>query len=381
MIRHKKSVPPENIGTQTGQSEDVQFLGWQKTVTGDIFPLYNIVKNEDPSYGFTVTEETLYRLHFRVPRTPSPFPEAPPSRWHNFGTTLSSPATSREAIESAGLNYTVVKKPLNEVVVLNNPADVTDCWATVRTDTGDVLGIVSDSYQPVQNADAFRFFDHLVSTNDLIYETAGSFNGGESVWLLAKLPGYIKVDGKDLVSKYLLLTNSHDGSTQVQMKITPIRVICNNTLTAALKGAGEITIRPSVNITEEKEQAQSLLGLSQTMYQQLDDTFKRMALTRISNKQLLEYVNALVPDNNNKDAARNQVIRNTCLHLYESGHGADLSRGTLWGAFNCVTEYTDHIIQEDSYNQPESSQSVNGERLTRRAFQLAERMMMPTPNA
>jgi hypothetical protein len=91
-----------------------------------------------------------------------------------MGTELHYPATAREAIEFAGLNYTVVKKPLKEAVDLGQPGSVPDRWATVRTDTGAVLGIVDDRYEPVQNRDAFKFFDNLVGTDEAIYGTSKS---------------------------------------------------------------------------------------------------------------------------------------------------------------------------------------------------------------
>jgi len=373
---HVPSALPDEIRARAIQGQEAVFLGWQKTSSGDIFPLYNILRLGHPSYLSTVTQKTLQTLHLHIPRTLSPYPDVGPSPWHNLGTELVNPATASEAIEAAGLNYTVVKKRLKEVVELNHPGDVSDRWATVRTDTGDVLGIVGDSYEPIQNRDAFRFFDTLVGTDEAIYETAGVIGRGERIWILAKLPGFIKVHRNDIVSKYLLLSNSHDGSSLVRVKLTPIRVVCNNTLTAALQGAGEVQIRHTLNAAEDMKQALTLLGLSNSLYEQLDAVFNRMALTEISDKQLLDYVKALVPDNEEEeDNAKIQGIRKAFLELYESGHGADLSRGTLWGAFNCVTEYTDHEMEGDPTNRLESIWFGRGEQLKLKAFQLAERMM------
>ena len=375
MPKRKKAARTEYVRARAIRDQDVKFLGWQGKRSGDIFPLYNIAKVDSPSYQSTVGEETVQGLHLRIPKTPSPYPDVPPSPWHNLGTELVSPATAREAIEAGGLNYTVVKKPLSEVVKLDHTAEVSHRWATVRTDTGDVLGIVGDSYEPVQNIDAFGFFDHLVRTNEAIYETAGALGHGERIWILAKLPGYIRVHGNDLVSKYLLLSNSHDGSSLVQVKLTPIRVVCNNTLSAALKGAGEVNIRHTVNAAEDAEQALALLGLSNSLYEQLDGVFNRMALTKITDKQLVHFVKALIPESEDENSAKNMAIRNTCLELYESGLGADFSRGTLWGAFNCITEYTDHAMEDNPTRRLESIWSGQGERMSRRAFRLAEQMM------
>jgi hypothetical protein len=112
------------------------------------------------------------------------------------------------------------------------------------------------------------------------------------------------------------------------------------------------------------------------MYEQLDACFNRMALTQISDRQLLDYVNALVPDDGGEEGdAKVRETRKTFLDLYESGHGADLSRGTLWGAFNCVTEYTDHVMAGDPSTRLESIWFGDGDRLKLKAFRLAERMM------
>jgi phage/plasmid-like protein (TIGR03299 family) len=160
------------------------------------------------------------------------------------------------------------------------------------------------------------------------------------------------------------------------VKLTPIRVVCNNTLTAALQGAGEIQIPHTSNAAEDMKQALSLLGLANSLYEQLDATFNHMALTKITDKQLLDYVKALVPDNGaEEDNVKNQGIRNAFLELYESGQGADLSRGTLWGAFNCVTEYTDHRMEGNPVTRLESIWFGGGDKFKLKAFQLAERMM------
>jgi phage/plasmid-like protein (TIGR03299 family) len=281
-----------------------------------------------------------------------------------------------EAVEAGGLNYTVIKKPLQSAVVSDASAGRSDLWTTVRADTGDVLGIVGDRYEPIQNRDAFAFLDTLIDSGDAIIETTGSLGRGELAWILARLPGFIKVHGNDIVNKYLLLSNCHDGRSPVRVNLTPVRAVCNNTLTAALQGAGEVQIRHSLDASENRQQALALLEMANKLYAELDSVFNRMALTTIDDRQLQDYVNALVPDEEPEgDNEKIRGIREACVALYESGQGADLSRGTLWGAFNCVTEYTDHVMKGDPAGRLESIWFGRGEQLKLKAFQTAGRMM------
>lgn len=310
-----------------GLGSDANFLGWQKTKSGDIFPLFNITVRDHPLYQSTVSEATLCREHLRIPQTLSPYPEIKPPPWHNMGIELNHPVTARDAIEMAGLDYTVVKKPLGLDTGLKQ-----DVYATVRMDTDEFLGFVNDSYEPIQNSNAFTFFDALVAEDEASYETAGVLGRGERIWILAKLPGYIKVHGNDSVDKYLLLTNSHDGSSQVRAKIAPIRVVCNNTLTAALQGVGDVQINYTTNAIKYSEQADTILGLSNVLYEQLEVMFNGMAARKITEVQLREYVQALVPDNEEaRNTARTEKIRDSVLQLHDSGRGAYLARGTVWG--------------------------------------------------
>ncbi|MFZ3056411.1 MAG: DUF932 domain-containing protein [Smithella sp.] len=364
MSEHTK--PPDS-------DSDANFLGWQRTLSGELFPLFNITVANHPLYNSTVSEETLRRMCLRIPRVLSPYPETEPSPWHNLGIELNHPKTAREAIEMAGLDYAVVKKPLKLKKGLKQKA-----YATVRTDNDDVLGQVKASYEPIQNIDAFTFFDTLVSEDKAIYETAGFFGKGEFIWILAKLPGYINVHGNDIVNKYLLLTNSHDGSSQVRVKLAPIRVVCNNTLTSALQGAGDIQIIHTQNVARYLEQATTILRLSNCLHEQLDVEFNGMAARKITQEKLREYVQALVPDNEEaENTARTKKIRQSVLQLHDSGLGAHLARGTLWGAFNSVAEYTDHMmLGEDSATRLDSIWFGRGEQLKLKAFNLAQRMMM-----
>lgn len=150
--------------------------------------------------------------------------------WHGLGQKLESPATAAEAIIAAGLDFEVGLHPL----VTTDGLAVLQRKAVIRPDTNQVLGVVGNSYVPIQNAEAFQFLDTVVADGELRYHTAGALGRGERIWMLAKLPGHIRVNGTDdITEKFLLLSNSHDASSALRVYFTPIRVVCANTLGVA----------------------------------------------------------------------------------------------------------------------------------------------------
>jgi phage/plasmid-like protein (TIGR03299 family) len=300
--------------------------------------------------------------------------------WHQLGRHLNKPATAAEAMEAARLDYSVVKKPLKAIIHGRHYADVPGSFATVRTDTNQVLGVVGARYEPVQNRDAFNFFDPLVDRDEAIYHTAGVLGRGEKIWLLAKLPDYIKVGPKkDPVEKFVLLYNSHDGSSHIRVKMTPIRVVCNNTLTAALSGTeSEVRIKHTQSAQDKLQEAHQILGLTNQLYAQLDFIFNRMALRKVNSQQLVDYVKTLIPDNPQaENNTRTENMRNHIISLHDTVQDASMHRGNLFGAFNAVTEFVDHYGgSKDASKQLRSIWfGGSGEQLKRKAYQLAESML------
>lgn len=296
--------------------------------------------------------------------------------WHKLGTKLEKPATAAEAIQAAGLDYRVDKTPLRTTYF---EAPIEGHFATVRTDTFEALGVVGARYVPVQNRDAFTLFDALVGEGEAIYHTAGVLGKGERIWLLAKLPDYIRVNDDDIVEKFLLLTNSHDGTAAIRVKLTPIRVLCENTLTLALSGAEqEVRIRHTANAGEKLKEAHKLLGLTNQLYAQLKCIFGRMSEKKVEAETLNKYVKAVFPDlEDATPSSRRTLVRDKVFELVESGKGARATRGTLWGAYNAVTEFVDH------YRQPSADPSTrlksiwfgSGEKIKKQAFKVALHML------
>jgi phage/plasmid-like protein (TIGR03299 family) len=289
--------------------------------------------------------------------------------WHGLGKIVQEYPTSKEAIQFAGLNYKVEKRKLftyknpdsdkvdNNENEINSKIKVPDFYATVRTDTNQVLGVVGKDYELVQNEDAFSFFDSIVGGDGILYETAGALGNGERIFITAKLPDYIKVGNDDLIEKYLFLTTSHDGYGSISAAFTPIRIVCNNTLTAALNNcANSIKIRHTHNVKERLEQAHKLMGISNQLSEHLGTIFNRWAkiqITDVKVKRLIQL--AMVPNKevfNNiqrgKEDELSTCFKNICDRVYEYAMTSpsqltETTRGTLFGAYNAITGYFQNV--------------------------------------
>jgi phage/plasmid-like protein (TIGR03299 family) len=302
--------------------------------------------------------------------------------WHGLGTRLEEPATAREAIEAAGLDYLAELKTIRTT----DDVPVPSRKAVVRSDSGDVLGVVGNSYVPVQNHQAFGFLDAVVADGGLRYHTAGALGKGERIWMLAKLPDDIRVKGSDdITEKYLLLSNSHDGSSSLRVHFTPIRVVCSNTLAiAARNGRGQgVSIIHKGDPAAKVRQAQEVLGLATRFYDDVDEQIDRLARHYPSSRQLEEYFRQVYPDSPVGPSTRAKNIREEFLRLFEQGIGHDMPeiRHTTWTALNAVTEYVDHYrstrgktVHDRASNRLESAWFGSGARIKERAWELALKM-------
>jgi len=266
--------------------------------------------------------------------------------WHGLGKKLENAATAAEAIAAAGLDWKVNK----EAIFLKDGSKIDRQYATVRSDTKKALGVVGEVYRPLQNKEAFSFFDAVVGSKEAIYTTAGALGDGERVWLLAKLPGHIRVIGDDIAEKYLLLTNTHNGTTTADILFTPVRVVCQNTLNIALSDATrKQKIRHTRSMGLKVADVRAGLGIIQERFAQFE--VQAQALVKVNFKQadLDTYFKAigLLPQKDNEIAAMSTRAKNIIeevTKMFEHGKGNDLPgvKGTAWGAFNAVAEYVDY---------------------------------------
>jgi phage/plasmid-like protein (TIGR03299 family) len=283
--------------------------------------------------------------------------------WHGLGQVIEDYPTSAEAIRHAGLDYTVEKRPLftvdkpNLATFKDPDADdyfdevtagilVPDFYANVREDTEDVLGVVGKDYQIVQNMEAFSFFDSIVGGKDgVLYETAGALGKGERIFITAKLPDYIRVGRNDCIEKYIFLTTSHDGYGSITAAFTPVRIVCQNTLNAALKNhTNSIKIRHTSSASERLKQAHRLMGLSNLLANELEQVFNQWSKIRITDQQVKKLVQMAMGKTEELSTVYNNVVDAVTRYAFTSPTQQDMTtKGTLYGAYNAVTGYYQNV--------------------------------------
>lgn len=258
--------------------------------------------------------------------------------WHGLGTMVQEAPTSADALRLAGLDWRVEPKPLQ----VCGGRKVENYKANVRSTDGAVLGVVSDRYRICQNTDAFDFTDSLIG-GDVRYETAGSLQGGRKIWLLAKLPETKVID--DAVVPYLCFTNSHDGSGAIRAIMTPVRVVCNNTLNLALNTAKRSwAARHTGNIEAKLEEAKLCLELADKYMYELNMTADKLANTTVTDEQIQQILSELFPvketasDREKENAKKIKDEYMVCWYMPDIAK----FRNTAWGAVNAMSDMVCH---------------------------------------
>lgn len=259
--------------------------------------------------------------------------------WHGLGTQVDHALIAEEAIKTANLDWTVDKK---EIYFKTPEEEFTrgKGYCTVRTDENIPLGIVGENYKPIQNIEAFSFMDTLVLSQEAKYHTAGALYRGEKVWILAKIPSDMIITDEDIVNKYLLLVNNHNGRGALKVFFTPIRVVCQNTLTLALnKSSVSVNIIHKGDVHNKIEQAREILCIAVKYFDDMEIKFQDFFKKTITTAMLKEYTETVFPGT----STRTKNIRNKVMELCEIGAGSEYSCGTVWGAYNAAVEYVDHF--------------------------------------
>ena len=210
--------------------------------------------------------------------------------WHGLGTKVAKALSSEEALAAAGLDWNVVQRK----IYTEDHSYVPDFYANVRSSDQKVLGVVTGRYRIVQNKEAFAFTDELLGKG-VRYETAGSLKGGKKTWILARLPKIYRLM-EDKVIPYLVFSNTHDGSGAMKVAMTPIRVVCNNTLNLALQTADRIwSAKHTGDIESKLEDARKTLFMAENYMNELAKESVVLGKQKVSDTEIEEYIKLLLP--------------------------------------------------------------------------------------
>ena len=267
--------------------------------------------------------------------------------WNRVGIRVDGSMNAHEALTKGGLDWEVKMEPA-KVTFNGKTSIVPGKFVPVRISDGRPLGVVGNSYRPVQNVDALNFMDDFIGRGEATYETVGNIGDGKLIWMLAKLPTDSNV--VDLVERYMLMSTSHNGVSPVMLAVLNFRINCANQIQAAIKKArNKFVIRHTTNVELRMADARKAFDGSMKYFNEMDIIFEKMKGIKFGQTALEVLVEKVFGAPGDDDKSRRQenrieAIQEKIVNLSLTGMGTDLPgvRGTAWGAYNAVTEYLDH---------------------------------------
>lgn len=290
--------------------------------------------------------------------------------WHGLGTRVVEAPSSAEALIMAGLDWSVVQEP----ICTGN--DLIEGYkANVRDTDRKVLGVVTDRYKVIQNNEAFAFTDELLGEG-VRYETAGSLQGGKKVWLLAHMPHEYIISG-ERISPYLLFSNTHDGSGAIKVALTPIRVVCNNTLNLALATAKRSwSMIHTGDIKGKMSEARDTLFMAEKYMDSLGKEFENLRLKKLTNKQVMDFIEILLPMERDLSDQQTKNIKklqeDMKMRYFEAPDLQDVGKNA-YRFINAVSDFATHaepIRRTANYKENLFARTVEGNPMIDKAYQM-----------
>lgn len=293
--------------------------------------------------------------------------------WHGLGTCVENAPGSQEALKVAGLDWKVVQKP----IFTEEGQLVGGFKANIRDRDNQILGVVTDRYKVVQNEEAFAFTDQLLGEG-VTYETAGSLQGGRRTWILEKLPQRYIISG-DEITPYLVFMNSHDGTGAIKAAMTPIRVVCQNTLNLALSNAKRSWSANHVgNINGKLDDARYTLLYADKYMAELGRSIDRLNQIRLSDQKVYEYINALFPlaDNATEQQKKNllRMKEDVKARYFEAPDLKHIGKNG-YRFVNAVSDFATHskpLRERSTYRENLFSRTIEGNPMIDRAYSLLQ---------
>ena len=293
--------------------------------------------------------------------------------WHGLGTMVAEAPNSKDALRLAGLNWKVLQEP----VYTENKELVQGYKANVRDTDRKVLGVVTDRYKVIQNEEAFAFTDTLLGEG-VRYETAGSLQEGRRVWMLARLPREFIIGG-ERISPYMVFSNTHDGSGAVKTALTPIRVVCNNTLNLALRTAKRSwSMIHTGDISGKIEEAKNTLFLADEYMTALGQEFENLRKIKLSEKQVLDYIKILLPMEENYSLLQKRGVEklraDMKMRYFDAPDLKDVGNNG-YRFVNAVSDFATHSTprrKTANYKENIFARTADGNPMIDRAYQLVK---------
>ena len=293
--------------------------------------------------------------------------------WHGLGTMVAEAPNSKDALRLAGLNWKVLQEP----VYTENKELIQGYKANVRDTDRKVLGVVTDRYKVIQNEEAFAFTDTLLGEG-VRYETAGSLQEGRRVWMLARLPREFIIGG-ERISPYMVFSNTHDGSGAVKTALTPIRVVCNNTLNLALRTAKRSwSMIHTGDISGKIEEAKNTLLLADEYMTALGQEFENLRKIKLSEKQVLDYIKSLLPMEENYSLLQKRGVEKLRADMKMRYFDAPDLKGVGNNGYrfvNAVSDFATHSTprrKTANYKENIFARTADGNPMIDRAYQLVK---------
>ena len=291
--------------------------------------------------------------------------------WHGLGVEVKAAPTSADALRLSGLDWTVKQ----EAIFTDNGKEIAGYKANVRSTDRRVLGVVTDRYKVVQNTEAFAFTDALLG-NGVRYETAGSLQEGRRVWLLARLPREYIISG-ERISPYLVFSNTHDGSGAVKVAVTPVRVVCNNTLNLALSTAKRSwSMVHTGDIKGKIEEAKETLFFAEKYMDELGKEFEQLRDKKMTDAKVAEYIELLLPVENGatgQQVKNIQKLREDMKARYFDAPDLKQVGNNAYRFINAVSDFATHanpLRKTANYQENLFGRTIDGNPLIDRAYQL-----------
>lgn len=292
--------------------------------------------------------------------------------WHGLGTEIRDDLTPVQVLEAAGLDWEVEKVPAYAYVGGKNVS--VGRSALVRSSDNRVLDVVSDDWNPVQNLEAFEFFNDFIGAGNMKMDTAGSLKGGQIVWALAKIQDGFELFGGDRVESYLHFTNFHKYGFSTDVRFTPIRVVCNNTLTLSLNTKTEKFVKISHRRQFDGDTVKLALGVAADKLAKYKEMAQFLGSRRYTNENVVEFFNRLYPLAADAKKKEKSKAASEIFDIIDTQPGAGFAPGTWWNAYNAVSRYTDHLAGRNQDNRLHSAWYGHNAKVKKDALELAVEM-------